>query len=82
MQVSSAYNEEHGIIPQTIIKDVREVLEISTKEKTEKKVTKKMSRAERTALIEELTAQMKEAARLLEFEHAAYLRDKIKELQK
>ena len=77
-----AYNEEHGIIPQTIIKDVREVLEISTKEKTEQKVTKKMSRQEREALIEELTAQMKEAARLLEFEHAAYLRDKIKELQK
>ena len=77
-----AYNEEHGIIPQTIIKDVREVLEISTKEKTEKKVAKKMSKQERAALIEELTAQMKEAARLLEFEHAAYLRDKIKELQK
>ena len=77
-----AYNEEHGITPQTIVKDVREVLEISTKEKTEKKVHKKMSRQEREALITELTAQMKEAARLLEFEHAAYLRDKIKELQK
>ena len=76
------FNEEHGIIPRTIVKDVREVLEISTKEKTEKKVTKKMNRQERLALIEELTAQMKEAARLLEFEHAAYLRDKIKELQK
>ena len=76
-----AYNEEHGIIPKTIVKDVREVLEISTKEKTEKKLTKKMSQSERSALIAELTAQMKEAAKLLEFEHAAYLRDKIKELQ-
>ncbi len=76
-----AFNEEHGIIPRTIVKDIREVLEISTKEKTEKKVTKKMNRQEREALIAELTAQMKEAARLLEFEHAAYLRDKIKELQ-
>ena len=77
-----AYNEEHGIVPRTIVKDVREVLEISTKEKTEKKVHKQMSRQEREALIADLTAQMKEAARLLEFEHAAYLRDKIKELQK
>ena len=77
-----AYNEEHGIVPRTIVKDVREVLEISTKEKTEKKVHKQMNRQEREALIADLTAQMKEAARLLEFEHAAYLRDKIKELQK
>ncbi|HBI85616.1 MAG TPA: excinuclease ABC subunit B [Ruminococcus sp.] len=77
-----AFNEAHGIVPKTIIKDVREVLEISTKEKTEKKLHKQMSRQEREALIAELTAQMKEAARLLEFEHAAYLRDKIKELQK
>ncbi|MBR6716879.1 MAG: UvrB/UvrC motif-containing protein, partial [Oscillospiraceae bacterium] len=77
-----AYNEAHGIVPQTIVKDVREVLEISTKEKTEKKVTKKMNKQEREALIAELTAQMKEAAKLLEFEHAAFLRDKIRELQK
>ncbi|MBR3269559.1 MAG: excinuclease ABC subunit UvrB [Oscillospiraceae bacterium] len=76
-----AFNEANGIVPKTIIKDVREVLEISTKEKTEKKVHKKLNRQERDALIKELTAQMKEAARLLEFEHAAYLRDKIKELQ-
>ncbi|MBQ5338626.1 MAG: excinuclease ABC subunit UvrB [Oscillospiraceae bacterium] len=76
-----AFNEEHGIVPRTIVKDIREVLEISTKEKTEKKITKKMNRQELEALIAELTAQMKEAARLLEFEHAAYLRDKIKELQ-
>ena len=76
-----AHNAEHGIVPRTIVKDVREVLEISTKEKTEKKLTKKLNRQEREALIAELTAQMKEAVRLLEFEHAAYLRDKIKELQ-
>ena len=76
-----AYNEAHGIIPRTVVKDVREILEISTREKTEKKVKQKMSRSERDALIKELTAQMKEAAKLLEFEHAAYLRDKIRELQ-
>ena len=80
-ELQLAYNAEHGIVPKTIVKDVREVLEISTKEKTEKKVKKQMSRQERDALIKELTAQMKEAAKLLEFEHAAYLRDKIRELQ-
>ena len=80
--IQMAYNAEHGIVPQTVIKDVRAVLEIATKEKTEKKVQKQMSRAEREALIADLTRQMKEAARLLEFEHAAYLRDRIQELQK
>ena len=67
---------------EEVARDVREVLEISTKEKTEKKVAKKMNKQEREALIAELTAQMKEAAKLLEFEHAAFLRDKIRELQK
>ncbi len=79
-QMQIAFNEEHGIVPKTIVKDVREVLEISTKEKTERAVKQKMTRAQREELIRSLTAQMKEAARLLEFEHAAYLRDKIKEL--
>ncbi len=74
------YNEEHGIVPVTIIKDVRDVLEISTKEDVKKKSSKKLSHSEKQQLIKELTAQMKEAAKLLEFEHAAYLRDKIKEL--
>ncbi|MBQ8979709.1 MAG: UvrB/UvrC motif-containing protein, partial [Oscillospiraceae bacterium] len=75
-----AYNEANGIVPVTIIKDVREVLEISTKEEVKHKAQKKLSRQEKQELIKELTAQMKEAAKLLEFEHAAYLRDKIKEL--
>ncbi len=80
MQLS--YNKEHGIIPKTIIKDVREVIEISTKEETDKKTSaKKLSRKEKEELISKLTAEMKNAAKLLEFEHAAYLRDKIKELQ-
>ncbi|MDE6592090.1 MAG: excinuclease ABC subunit UvrB [Oscillospiraceae bacterium] len=80
MQLS--YNKEHGIIPKTIIKDVREVIEISTKEETDKKTSaKKLSRKEKEELITKLTAEMKNAAKLLEFEHAAYLRDKIKELQ-
>ena len=77
-----AYNEAHGIIPKTIQKDVRDVIEITTKTEVEKKTTgKKLRGKEKRALIEQLTVQMKEAAKLLEFEHAAYLRDKIKKLE-
>jgi excinuclease ABC subunit B len=80
--IQQAYNEEHGIVPQTIHKDIRELLEISTKETVEKKTQKKrMSAAEREAMIAKLTLEMKNAAKLLEFEHAAYLRDKIKALR-
>ncbi|MBE6838761.1 MAG: excinuclease ABC subunit UvrB [Ruminococcus sp.] len=79
--IQMAYNEEHGIIPKTIVKDIRDVIEISGKEETEKKVSKKLSKKEREELIKELTVQMKEAAKLLEFEHAAFLRDKINELK-
>lgn len=74
------YNEEHGITPQTIKKSVRDVLEITSKEKVEGRSKKRLSKKEREALIQKLTAEMKEAAKLLEFEHAAYLRDKINEL--
>lgn len=74
-----AYNIKHGIIPETIRKDVRDVLEISSK--SEQKSRKQMSRAEREILIKQLTAEMKAAAKILEFEHAAYLRDKIEKLR-
>jgi len=80
--IQMRFNEEHGIIPKTIIKDVRDVLEISSKTKVEEKTRKrKMSEAERNELIEKLTLEMKNAAKMLEFEHAAYLRDKINELK-
>ncbi len=80
--IQMAYNEEHGIVPKTIIKDVHEVIEISKKEDVEAKTAKKkLSNKERLELIESLTAQMKEAAKLLEFEHAAFLRDEIKKLK-
>lgn len=76
------YNKEHGIVPKTIIKGIRDVLEITSKKSIEEKETRgKMSVAEKKKLIEKYTAEMKSAAKLLEFEHAAYLRDKIKELQ-
>ena len=73
-----AYNNEHGIIPQTIKKDVRDILEISSKDKSGKR---KMSREEKQKLIIRLTEEMKAAAKILEFEHAAYLRDKIEKLK-
>lgn len=73
-----AYNEEHGIIPQTITKDVREILEISSRDKSGKK---RMNREEKQKLIIRLTEEMKAAAKILEFEHAAYLRDKIEKLK-
>ncbi|MDE6679301.1 MAG: excinuclease ABC subunit UvrB [Ruminococcus sp.] len=76
-----AYNEKYGIIPETIIKDVRDVLEITSKKKLEKSGTKNLSEKERTELIEKLTIEMKNSAKMLEFEHAMYLRDKIKELK-
>lgn len=80
-EIQQKYNEEHGIVPKTIVKKVSEILEISTHSDSEFKGTKKLSKAERAQLIDKLTKEMKAAARLLEFEHAAYLRDKIKKLR-
>lgn len=73
------YNEAHGITPKTIQKDVREILEISTH--ADEKPRKRLSERERQAMIAKLTAEMRAASKLLEFEHAAMLRDKIKELK-
>ena len=82
--IQDAYNKENGIVPKTIIKGVREVLEIS---KTAEEDTirgrkkRKLSDAERAAEIEKLTKEMKEASKMLEFEYAAVLRDRIIELR-
>ena len=76
------YNEEHGIVPETVKKDVREILEISSKDNIQERVAKKrLSEREKNELIDRLTKEMKAAAKLLEFEHAAYLRDKIQKLK-
>ncbi len=76
------YNEEHGIVPETIKKDVREILEISSKDNIQERVAKRrLSEREKNELIEKLTKEMRAAARLLEFEHAAYLRDQIQKLK-
>ena len=79
-EIQEAYNEKHGITPKTINKGVRDIIEIGTKVKNSKPASK-MSRAEREAEIKRLTAEMKQAALILEFEHAAYLRDKINKLK-
>ncbi len=80
-KIQKAYNKEHNITPTTIIKDVRDVLEITTKEKHNATLDgRRLSNKERLELIAKLEKEMKEAAKLLEFEHAAYLRDRIKEL--
>ncbi len=76
------YNEENGITPETIKKDVREILEISSKDNVQEKIAKKrFSANEKNQLIEKLTKEMRAAAKLLEFEHAAYLRDQIEKIK-
>lgn len=82
-EIQQKYNEEHGIVPKTIVKDIRDVLEITKKEtkKMKKSDYKKLPRRERELLIAQYTAEMKKAAKLLDFEHAAFLRDKIKEIR-
>jgi excinuclease ABC subunit B len=74
------FNEEHGIIPKTIQKDVHEIIEISVPEKRGKDV-RQMTKHERLQLIEKLRRSMKNAAKMLEFEYAAQLRDQIAELE-
>mgnify|MGYP001139645336 CR=1 FL=1 len=79
--IQMQYNREHGITPRSIYKDVRDVIEISSRGRDLDNAARKLSRKEREELIEKLTREMKNAARLLEFEHAAYLRDRIRELR-
>ena len=82
-KIQDDYNKEHGIVPKTVVKGIRDVIDMSLKEdKADKKAkNKKLTAKEREALIEKLTGEMREAARMLEFEKAAYLRDEIKKLR-
>ncbi len=80
-ELQMAYNEAHGITPTTIQKGVREILEISSRDSVEKHSERRMNASELKATIDQLTLEMHNAAKLLEFEHAAYLRDKIKKLK-
>ena len=78
--IQKRYNEAHGITPKTIIKDVHDIIEIGKKPESDKP-DNKLSRAEKQALIKRLTSEMHQAAKILEFEHAAYLRDRINKLR-
>ncbi len=82
--IQDRFNQEHGIVPKTIIKGVREVLEISSSADsgdTQAPRGKKLSKAERDAEIRKLEKEMREASKMLEFEYAAVLRDRIIELR-
>ena len=81
-EIQMKYNEEHGITPKTIIKDVREIIEISKKSEDDSADDKRMTNAERKMLIDKFTKEMRSASKMLEFEHAAYLRDRIAKLRK
>lgn len=82
-EIQQKYNEEHNIVPKTIIKEVHEILEISDNDVSDDIDVKfkNMSRDERYEVIKNLTAEMREAAKMLEFEHAAFIRDKIEKLK-
>ena len=83
-EIQDAYNRAHGIVPKTVVKSVRELLEISKaveETETRKKRPRRLSPQEKEAEIAQLEQQMKEAAGRLEFELAAALRDQIIELR-
>ena len=80
-EIQMRYNQEHGVVPKTIKKDVRDIIEISSKERMESIPGKRLAKQEKAELIKKYRKEMQNAAKLLEFEHAAYLRDKIRELE-
>ena len=80
--IQDAYNKAHGIVPKTIVKDVRELIEITQAEgEAAKKNGVKMTKAEREREIAKLEKEMRAAARMMEYEYAAVLRDRIIELR-
>jgi len=81
-QIQSDYNTAHGIVPKTIIKSIRDLIEISSPTAERKgRSGVKMTKAEKEKEIARLEKQMKEAARMMEYEYAALLRDQIIELR-
>ncbi len=90
-RIQNEYNVSHGITPHTVVKGIRDVIDIAARSddggdavsgaKRSRAEAKKMTKSEREAAIERMTRQMKEAARSLDFELAAFLRDRIRELR-
>ena len=79
--IQQQYNEEHGIVPQTIVKKVNDIIEISTHTDDEMEHVGRLPREKRQEMIKQLTREMHAASKLLEFEHAAFLRDQIKKFK-
>ena len=84
--IQDAYNKENGITPKTVVKAVRDVIEIAAPDENRtrgkaKLTDRKLTKTEREKLIAEMTVEMKRAAQHLEFEKAAFLRDEIKKLR-
>lgn len=84
--IQEAYNEKHGITPKTIVKEIREAIRATKESEDEGKKsintrTKKMTKKEREKMMEQLEKDMKEAAKVLDFERAAELRDLLLELR-
>ena len=80
--IQDAYNKAHGIVPKTIIKDVRELIEITQSEsEATRKDGVKMTKVEREREIARLEKEMRAAAKMMEYEYAAVLRDRIVELR-
>lgn len=84
--IQEAYNKKHGIIPHTVIKGIRDIIDIGASDnggadKHKKQNNKKLTAKEREKLIETMTREMKDAARTLDFEKAAYLRDEIRRMR-
>ena len=79
-EIQDAYNKAHGIVPKTIVKSVRDLLEISS-DVSDSRRDGKMTKKERQETIARLEKEMKEAAKMLEFELAAQLRDRIIKLR-
>ena len=76
-----AFNEAHGIVPKTIIKDVRDLMQVSGEVETKLRDGVKMTEGERRAEIARLEKEMRKAAQMLEYEYAALLRDQLIELR-
>ncbi len=81
-QKQQAYNEKMGIVPKTIVKEIAGLIEISKDVSEDKAAGRRLSKAEREQIVVRLTREMKQAAKMLEFEHAAFLRDRIEKLKR